>query len=158
MKPAICFGFLLTALVAIVPGAHAQPPQKQPRPIRMNHLAFQVSNLQKSTEFYMHIIGLDSLPEPFRDGRHIWLSLGNTSHLHLIYKPDSSPIIPAKNTHLCLSVASVPLFLKVLEQEKIKWEDWPGTPMATTTRVDGVHQVYLQDPDGYWLEINDATE
>jgi len=25
-----------------------------------------------------------------------------------------------------------------------------------TTRPDGVHQIWFQDPDGYWLEINDV--
>jgi lactoylglutathione lyase len=23
------------------------------------------------------------------------------------------------------------------------------------SRIDGVHQIWLQDPDGYWIEIND---
>jgi lactoylglutathione lyase len=27
-----------------------------------------------------------------------------------------------------------------------------------TTRVDGVKQIYFKDPDGYWIEINDAKE
>jgi len=30
--------------------------------------------------------------------------------------------------------------------------------MKVTNRVDGVHQIYLKDPDGYWLEINDAKD
>jgi lactoylglutathione lyase len=29
---------------------------------------------------------------------------------------------------------------------------------TTTTRVDGVQQIWLQDPDGYWVEINDAKD
>jgi lactoylglutathione lyase len=124
----------------------------------MNHLAVQVKDLAKSTHFYMHVIGLDSLPEPFRDGRHIWLSLGNTSHIHLITNPGTLPIVPGKTNHLCFSVASIDLFLKELEKNKIAYEDWPGKPMSVTTRVDGVHQLYLQDPDGYWIEINDARE
>jgi lactoylglutathione lyase len=24
------------------------------------------------------------------------------------------------------------------------------------TRVDGVREIYLQDPDGSWIEVNDA--
>ena len=36
------------------------------------------------------------------------------------------------------------------------WEDQDGKKMALTTRTDGVKQVWLQDPDGYWIEINDA--
>ena len=41
--------------------------------------------------------------------------------------------------------------------KKLNWvyEDVIGNKNAITTRVDGVHQIWLQDPDGYWLEIND---
>ena len=24
------------------------------------------------------------------------------------------------------------------------------------TRADGVKQIYMQDPDGFWIEVNDA--
>jgi lactoylglutathione lyase len=34
----------------------------------------------------------------------------------------------------------------------------PGEKMAITNRVDGVKQIYFKDPDGYWIEINDAKE
>jgi len=124
--------------------------------IVMNHLAWHVTNLQVSTDFYTKIIGLDTIPEPFHDGKHTWLSLGNGSHLHLI-QADGQPLIPGKNTHLCLSVKDVNAFIPVLKKNNIQWEDWAGAPLSITTRVDGVHQVYLKDPDGYWLEINDAT-
>jgi lactoylglutathione lyase len=158
MKAAICSALLFALVTFFGANAFGQPPQTQPRPTRMNHLALQVKDLAKSTHFYMHVVGLDSLPEPFRDGRHVWLSLGNTSHLHLISLPGSTPIIPGKSNHLCFSVASIDLFLKELEKNKIAYEDWPGKSMSVTTRVDGVHQLYLQDPDGYWIEINDARE
>jgi lactoylglutathione lyase len=122
----------------------------------VNHLAWHVTNLQASTQFYLKIVGLDTIPEPFHDGKHTWFSMGNGSHLHLIEAP-GTPLIPGKSTHLCFSVKDVNAFVAVLKANKVSWEDWPGTPFAITTRVDGVHQVYLKDPDGYWLEINDAT-
>ncbi len=33
--------------------------------------------------------------------------------------------------------------------------DWPGTADNVTARPDGFRQIYVQDPDGYWIEIND---
>jgi lactoylglutathione lyase len=149
---------LATALVAVAflaQTANAQP--SKPGRIVMNHLAFHVSNLAVSTHFYTNIIGLDTIPEPFHDGRHTWLSLGNGSHLHLIQLP-GVPVVPGKNTHLCLSIPDVPSFAENLKKLNIAFEDWPGTPLAITTRVDGVHQIYFKDPDGYWIEINDAKD
>jgi lactoylglutathione lyase len=46
----------------------------------------------------------------------------------------------------------------VLEKNKIEYENWAGQKMTVTTRVDGVKQIYFKDPDGYWIEINDARE
>ena len=31
-------------------------------------------------------------------------------------------------------------------------------PKGATIRADGVRQVYFQDPDGHWIEINDAND
>jgi len=123
----------------------------------LNHIALYVTDLQKSTVFYRDIIGLDTIPEPFHDGRHTWLSVGVKSHLHLISGLEKGE--PRnKNTHLCFSVSSVPKFIERLNKAGIGYEDWPGKKQAVTNRVDGVKQIYFTDPDGYWVEINDAKE
>lgn len=124
---------------------------------RLNHIALYVTNLKTSTDFYQDIIGLDTIPEPFHDGRHTWFGVGVKSHLHII-SGATSKTTHDKNTHLCFSVPSVSDFVKRLEKNKIEYEDWPGTKMKITTRVDGVKQIYFKDPDGYWIEINDAKE
>jgi lactoylglutathione lyase len=49
-------------------------------------------------------------------------------------------------------------FIKILKQGKIAFEDWQGKPNSVTLRVDGVKQIYFKDPDGYWIEINDAKD
>lgn len=120
----------------------------------INHIAFSVAQLERSRQFYQDVIGLDTIPEPFHDGRHVWLSVSEHAHLHLIQNPPPI-VVPDKNTHLCFSVPDVNAFVKILQERKIAFEDWPGKPSAITTRTDGIHQVYLKDPDGYWIEIND---
>ena len=123
----------------------------------LNHIALHVFDLKKSGEFYTQTIGLDTIPEPFHDGNHIWLSIGYKSHLHLI--GGAKPAIERdKNTHLCFTVPSVEQFLERLKKIQWPYEDWAGTAGAITTRVDGVKQVYFRDPDGYWIEVNDARQ
>ena len=123
----------------------------------LNHIAVYVVDLKISTAFYKDIIGLDTIPEPFHDGRHTWFSVGVKSHLHII-SGAASKTVHEKNSHLCFSVPSVPEFIKNLDKNKIEYEDWAGTKMKVTNRVDGVKQIYFKDPDGYWIEINDAKE
>lgn len=145
------------ALILFLLAFFVNQAEAQNKSPRINHIAFSVLDLKRSTDFYTRILRLDTIPEPFHDGRHTWLAIGDISHLHLIQNPP--PIItPSKNTHLCFTIASVDAFVEVLKKEKIHYEDWQGKPNSITLRVDGVKQVYFQDPDGYWIEINDAKD
>jgi lactoylglutathione lyase len=131
--------------------------QAQTAKAALNHIALHVFDLKKSGMFYTETIGLDTIPEPFHDGNHIWLSVGYKSHLHLI--GGAKPAIDRdKNTQLCFTVPSVEQFLERLKKINWPYEDWAGTAGAITKRVDGVKQVYFRDPDGYWIEVNDARQ
>lgn len=151
MQKIILAGFLFFMSMAASPQNNVSPKAT------LNHIALYVVDLQKSTAFYRDIIGLDTIPEPFHDGKHTWFSMGIKSHLHLI-QGAVAPLQHPKNTHLCFSVASVDDFIRVLKKYKIEYENWPGEKATITTRVDGVKQIYFKDPDGYWIEINDAKE
>lgn len=151
MQKIILAGFLFFMTIAASSQNNVSPKAT------LNHIALYVVDLQKSTAFYRDIIGLDTIPEPFHDGKHIWFSIGIKSHLHLI-QGAVAPLQHPKNTHLCFSVASVDDFIRVLKKYKIEYENWAGEKGAVTTRIDGVKQIYFKDPDGYWIEINDAKE
>ena len=127
------------------------------RPVKkaaLNHIALYVTSLGKSTAFYKDIVGLDTIPEPFHDGKHTWFSVAEHSHLHLI-EGATGPVNNPKNTHVCFSVPSIDEFIARLNKAGIEYSNWPGTSKSPTVRADGVKQIYFQDPDGYWLEIND---
>ena len=124
---------------------------------RLNHIAIYVIDLKKSSDFYAQIVGLDTIPEPFHDGRHTWFSVGPKSHLHII-SGATKKTEHDKNGHLCFSVLSVDDFITSLKKNNIPFENWAGEKNTYTIRVDGVKQIYFNDPDGYWVEINDAKE
>lgn len=121
--------------------------------LSLNHIAVYVHDLKKSTAFYEDVLKLPKIDEPFKDGRHTWFTLGQAGHLHLIQGAEAD-IKRDKNDHLCFSVKSIENFIANLEKHHIEYTNWPGTAKAPTVRVDGVKQVYFQDPDGHWIEIN----
>lgn len=145
----------LLAFLFILANVCSQPEIKSKA--RLNHIAVYVYDLEKSTEFYRQIVGLDTIPEPFHDGRHTWFSIGDKSHLHLI-KGAKSGLSYDKNSHLCFTVPSVEKFIPVLDKNNVEYENWAGEKKSITNRVDGVKQIYFKDPDGYWIEINDARD
>ncbi|WP_153798274.1 VOC family protein [Foetidibacter luteolus] len=124
---------------------------------RINHVAIYVVDLQKSGNFYMNILGLDTIPEPFHDNKHIWLRIGPGASMHIIQGADV-PKEYYKNNHTCFSVESVTDFIETLKKHSIPFEDVSGNQMVYSKRIDGVKQIWLRDPDGYWLEINDAKD
>lgn len=119
----------------------------------LNHVALYVQNLQESTEFYQAIVGLDTIPEPFHDGRHTWFKIGSHSQLHLIQGATTKANID-KNNHTCFSVPSIEDFIANLKKHNVPFENWAGEKGAITRRPDGIQQIWLQDPDGHWIEIN----
>lgn len=141
---------MITCSIAVPALAQKQQPV-------LNHIAVYVKDLSVSTRFYRDIIQLDTIPEPFHDGRHTWFSVGPKSHLHLI-QGAASVTAHDKNNHICFSIASVEAFIKQLAKFRIEYENWTGEKNAVTKRVDGVQQIYFKDPDGYWIEVNDARE
>ena len=122
---------------------------------KINHAAIFVTDLKRSGDFYTQILNLDTIPEPFHDGKHIWMSIGNGVQFHIIQGADKERE-HFQNTHLCFSTADVISFAKKLDENKIDWFNARGVPKVITNRVDGVHQVFLKDPDGYWIEVNDS--
>lgn len=122
-----------------------------------NHAAIFVKDLQKSAQFYTNIVGLDTLQEPFHDGKHAWLDMGNNIALHIIQGATETKKY-YKNQHLCFSVPSIFNFTDKLKFAGLRYEDVYGLPNAITTRIDGVHQIWFQDPDNYWIEVNDAKK
>jgi lactoylglutathione lyase len=124
---------------------------------RLNHIARYVVDLKSSTQFYQQVVGLDTIPEPFHDGRHTWFSIGIHGHLHII-SGATAKAPHDKNTHLCFSVLSINDYVANLKKNGVEYENWAGEKNTVTTRVDGVKQLYFRDPDGYWIEINDDNK
>jgi hypothetical protein len=48
----------------------------------------------------------------------------------ILYSGATAKTAHDKNAHLCFSVASVPEFVKVLEKNKVEYENWAGEKMA----------------------------
>ena len=124
--------------------------------LSLNHIAIYVHELKRSTDFYENVLMLEKIDEPFKDGKHTWFTLGSAGHLHLIQGAEAN-VKRDKNDHLCFSVRSIEDFIANLDKHHIEYTNWPGTAKAPTVRVDGVKQVYFQDPDGHWIEINNDT-
>jgi lactoylglutathione lyase len=118
-----------------------------------NHTTIYVTDLARGTEFYAKVMMLEPIPEPFHDNRHSWFKMGEHSELHVV--SGAKEDIPHDvNIHLAFAVSSLPDFMKRLDKMGIKYGNFGGEPNKIAVRPDQVNQIYLQDPDGYWIEVN----
>lgn len=121
----------------------------------LNHLAIYVVDLEKTRSFYSGVFQLDTIPEPFHDNKHIWYSIAPGVALHVIQGAEK-PKEYFLNNHMCLSVPNTLVFVDILKLRGMNWYNGKGVKGEITTRVDGVKQIWVNDPDGYWIEVNDA--
>lgn len=126
--------------------------QAQNKP-HFNHTTIYVTDLARGSDFYSRVMMLETIPEPFHDNRHTWYKIGDHSELHVV-SGAKEDITHDVNIHLAFSVASLPDFMKHLDQLGIKYGNFTGEPGKIALRPDQIQQIYLQDPDGYWIEVN----
>lgn len=150
------FGRTLACCLALAPtAAPAQSPPPPAAAARLEHVALDVADLGRSVAFYQALFGLAEIPATVKGPR--WLDLGRGIQLHLI--PGRTVAVPDnRKTHLALAVADVDALMVELRRRKIAFTDFFGAPdKYTIARSDGAKQIFVADPDGYWIEVNDQV-
>ncbi len=120
-----------------------------------NHFALCAKNLRKTADFYSSVLQLQKIHHPFNDTLHVWFKIGPGTALHVI-QGDCSADRHDIAIHLSYTVPDFGAFVKRLDRLNIKFGNWTGEPKKVQLRADNVRQIYFQDPDGFWIEVNDA--
>ncbi|WP_289024018.1 VOC family protein [uncultured Salegentibacter sp.] len=126
---------------------------ENPDKLKKDHDTIRVKDLKVSVPFYRDILGLEQIDNAGL-GDHIkWFKLGNEVQVHLV----ESDIVVEKNkgVHSAFNTQNLTKFMEFLKANNIAFENGDGEKNTFTDRPDGVRQIYFQDPDGYWIEVND---
>lgn len=122
-----------------------------------NHIALAVKDVNESNAFYQKVFGFNEIENTASNSKTRWLSLNKGKELHLIPRPEASIQI-VKEIHFAFSTNDIPLFASHLAALQLPYFDWLGTKGKIHIRKDGIKQLYFQDPNGYWIEVNDADK
>ena len=120
----------------------------------LDHIALSVKDVDESVEFYQKVLQLEEIKNTASNSKTRWLSLNEGKQLHLIPRPNFE-IKVNKAVHFAMATSDIDSFVKYLKELKIDYSDWIGTANKDYIRKDGIKQVYFQDPNGYWIEVND---
>ncbi|GER59124.1 VOC family protein [Patiriisocius marinus] len=121
-----------------------------------NHIALSVKDVETSLKFYQKVFQFKEIENTASSSATKWLSISDGKQLHLIPRPNAK-IITNKAVHFALSTTKFNSFVTLLNELEIPYSDWRDTSEKNYIRKDGIRQVYFQDPNGYWIEVNDAT-
>jgi lactoylglutathione lyase len=124
------------------------------KPFFINHIALSVKDVDASIEFYQKVLLLKEIKNTASDSKTRWLHFDDGRQLHIIPRPNEE-IKTNKAVHFALSTSNLNAFIEHLVDLNIVYTDWEDTPNKVYIRKDGIKQIYLQDPNNYWIEIND---
>lgn len=146
------FSLLILLFVLALPQLSNAQNANQPV---FNHAALCAKNLKKTAAFYRNAMQLQEIHHPFNDTVHVWLKIGKRLALHII-QGECPATTHDIGIHLCFAVPNLDDFIKHLDGMNIPYSNWTGQAKKIQLRADGVRQIYLQDPDGFWIEVNDS--
>ena len=125
--------------------------------VAIDHYAINVADLDQSVAFYQEVFGLKEIKDGTEQPHIRWFRLGSSQELHIIEVDSLDKKIP-KGVHIALAVGDFDRFRESIEKRNLNYYDWPGSASQISTRPDKVRQLYFQDPDGYWVEVNDGNQ
>jgi catechol 2,3-dioxygenase-like lactoylglutathione lyase family enzyme len=124
---------------------------------RLDHIALLVRDLDESVAFLTGVLGLVEIANPMGGTTIRWVDIGDGRRFH-VQAGDVSRLHVDKQTHFALSASDFDATLARLRRIGAEFSDMQGTPGAVNTRPDGMRAIFLQDPNGYWFELNDFAD
>jgi lactoylglutathione lyase len=143
-----------TAVLLILLFPCVDLPAQEPGDISysFDHVALSVADVELSAQFYERLFGLERITDrrPMEGVR--WLSMAGGGELHLL------AIVPGEvrmnqAVHLAVRTPDFDRLVAAIAAMGVEYTTWLGTRPGVTERNDGTRQVYVKDPDGYWVEI-----
>jgi lactoylglutathione lyase len=122
--------------------------------VRLNHMSLQVRNLDRSAKFYQEVFLLPEIECGARKSNIRWFGIGDRQSVHLIEGEFGATHV-TRSTHFCISTSDLDGAIEHLRNLNVAFCDAAGE--QETIRVAGRRGPLgvLQDPNGYWIEVNE---
>lgn len=138
---------------------NASKPGLQGLIIKVNHVSRICLCAEKSREFYMDLLGATKLNRPNFPSPGYWLWLGNVQ-LHLIQGANAAEeashakgVATGNVNHYSFEVYDFDAV-----EAKLKKVGYPFKKNRVPEGGAVIHQLFLQDPDGHYIEICDCNK
>jgi lactoylglutathione lyase len=121
---------------------------------RLDHIALLVRDLDETTNFLTEVLQVRAIANPMGGTEIRWFEFGNGQRFH-VQAGDISRTHVEKRTHFALSAPDLDAVLAHFRALGVPFSNMKGDVGEVNVRPDGMRAVFVQDPNGYWFEIND---
>lgn len=126
--------------------------------LKYDHQALPVNNLKITGDFYRDILGFKDIPTLVgTKDSHRWLANYEGKEIHLIFSNDEIQKTP-KQIHMAFSPLDFEKFIDHLKMNNVVFTNYKLKAGVVQVRNDGIKQLWIRDPQGYWIEINSTNQ
>ena len=119
---------------------------------KTDHVAYEVRDLNKVGDFFINIFKFDEIEIDNPSLR--WFDVGDGFEIHLGENKEANHK-KIKANHFAVTVNNLEIFMEYLKSNDIYFESWDGKKLQYNIRPhDNAFQIYLTDPEGNWIEVN----
>jgi catechol 2,3-dioxygenase-like lactoylglutathione lyase family enzyme len=132
--------------------AHLWADDSEQPSFAFDHVALSVADVDTSVVFYEALFGMTNITdrEPIDGVR--WLSMQGGGEMHLLAIVDGD-VVTNQAVHLAVRTSGFDQLMSKIESMDVEYTTWLNTEPGVTVRDDGTRQIYVRDPDGYWIEV-----
>jgi catechol 2,3-dioxygenase-like lactoylglutathione lyase family enzyme len=117
-----------------------------------DHVALSVTDVEASAQFYEELFGLRQIMDRTPMDGVRWLTMPGGGELHLLAIVPGE-VLTTQAVHLAVRTTDFDRLLATITEMGVEYTTWLGISPGITERDDGTRQIYVKDPDGYWVEI-----
>ena len=126
--------------------------------LKYDHQALPVNNLKITGDFYRDILGFKDIPTLVgTKDSHRWLANYEGKEIHLIFSNEEIQKTP-KQIHMAFSPLDFEKFIDHLKMNNVVFTNYRLKAGVVQVRNDGIKQLWIRDPQGYWIEINSTNQ
>ena len=126
--------------------------------LKFDHQALPVNNLKITGDFYRDILGFKDIPTLVGTKyTHRWLANYEGKEIHLIFTDEEIQKTP-KQIHMAFSPVDFDKFVDHLKKNNVLFTNYNLEAGVVQVGKDGIKQLWVRDPQGYWIEINSTNQ
>jgi catechol 2,3-dioxygenase-like lactoylglutathione lyase family enzyme len=118
---------------------------------RLNHFTIVTDDVERTAAFFVDALGFERGAAPALDFPVVWLYCGATAVIHIVDRSRPEVSGTGRIDHFGFDASDYAGL-------KARIEAYGARTMEQTLPAIGLHQIFVESPEGVWIELNFSFE